>query len=301
VLLVGGLLVSTDPGRGAEGAVRPAARGGFQAFPAQLSRIVSARVHHSRVATVRNTSSGRIGRALASLRPTWVTGLIRYRRGQRPNSAEVRAWRKVTGIIRTVSPEAEFDVVLNAKQYRDGHELLRMMDRVRTRLGNDGWFLDFFSTAFRKRPRMIRAAIADAHEHGEWIGGNVFGLAKDRPVPLTADFYAVQDFHLKLDLGEVLSLSTLKPVVYHVHNDPGKPHGGGCRFVQKFSTARRRKLISHRAAQQLTFGFRVSYPVLFPVCVRTVPQANRWFLFSYNAFRDPPMVPTIRRLLDRYD
>ncbi len=295
VLVVGGLLVSTDPGRGST------ADGAFQTFPQQLSRIVSARVHHGRIATVRNSNSVKIGRALASLRPSWVSGLIRYREGQHPNPEEVRAWRMITGIVQATSPGAEFDVTLNARQYRNGKRLLRMMDKVRSRLDNDGWFLDFFSRAFQKRPRMIRAAIVSAHEHGEWIGGNVFGLEKRRPLPMTADFYSVQDFHLKLNLGEVRRLSADKPIVYHVHNDPGKPRGGGCRFIQEFSTARRQKLIRHRAAQQLAYGFRVSYPALFPECVRTVPQSDRWFIFSYNAFRDPPMVRTIGRLLDRYD
>jgi hypothetical protein len=273
------VIVSTDPGRSAT------PKAGFQDFTQQLSRIVSARAHHSRVATVRNTNSVQIGRALASLRPTWVSGLIRYRKGQRPNGAEVRAWGKITEVVRAVSPEADFDVTLNARQYRNGKQLLRMMHTIRSRLGNDGWFLDFFSSTFRKRPRMIRAAIASAHEHGEWVGGNVFGLAKRRPLPMTADFFAVQDFHLKLNLGEVLRLSTRRPVVYHVHNDPGKPHGGGCRFVQKFSTARRERLIRNRAAQQLAFAspIRCSSRSAFAPCRRptagssspTTPSAIR--------------------------
>jgi hypothetical protein len=295
-LAVTGVIVAADPVRVSAG------DGAFQSFPHQMSRIVSARVHHGRIATVRNANSVQIGNALASLRPTWVSGLIRYRKGQRPNRAEVRAWGIITGIVRAASPAAEFDVTLNVRQYRNGKQIRQMMQSVRSRLGNDGWFLDFLSRTFHKRPRMVRAAIADAHAHGEWIGGNLFGLEKHRPVPLTADFFAVQDFHLRLNLGEVLRLAQWRPVVYHVHNDPGKaPHGGGCRFIRDFSTARRRKLIRHRAAQQATFNFRVSYPVLFPECVRNVPNSRHWFIFSYNAFRDPPMARTIRRQLDRYD
>lgn len=154
-------LASVGAGAGA------GAPAGSEAFSQQLSRIVSARVHHTRISTVRNSNARRIGRSLAGLHPSWVTGLIRYAKGQHPNHAEVRAWSQITRIVRTASPQAQFDVVLNAKQYRNGGELQRMMARVRTELGNDGWFFDFLSVAHRKRPRMIRAAIASAHANGE--------------------------------------------------------------------------------------------------------------------------------------
>ena len=91
------------------------------------------------------------------------------------------------------------------------------------------------------------------------------------------------------------------PVVYHLHNDPDDEQGGGCRFIESFSTAQRRRLIRQRAAQGARHGFRVSYPVLFPECIHGPYGRPGSFLYSYNAFRDPPMAATIRRLLDRYD
>lgn len=266
-----------------------------------LERIVSARVEHTRISTVRNTNARRVGRSLASLHPSWVSGLIRYARGQHPKPSEVRAWREITRIVRSVNPSAQFDVTLNAEQYRNGKELRRMMHRVRKKLNNDGWFFDFYSTAFEVRPRMIRAAIESAHEHGEWIGGNVFGLAKKRPLPVNSDFLAVQDFGFKLNLPAVRRLSARVPVMYHLNNNPRYPNSGGCQFMQRFTTARRRALIRRRARQQLRYGFRVSYPALFPVCKRKRRRGEGDFLYSYNAFRDPPMDRTILRLLDRYD
>jgi hypothetical protein len=251
---------------------------------------------------VRNTNAGRIGRALASLRPTWVSGLIRYARNQHPNRAEVRTWRRVIGAVRESSPEAQFDVVLNARQYKNGRQLRAMMQRVRTRLDNDGWFFDFLSVAHRRRPGMIRAAVAAAHAHGEWLGGNVFGFARrGHPIPLAVDFLAVQDFRLRLDLHAVRRLSAHLPVVYHLHNDPDRQRGGGCRFIESLNTTRRRELIRRRARQQDRYGFRVSYPALFPECKRQRGRGRDDILYSYNAFRDPPMAAEIRRLLDLYD
>jgi hypothetical protein len=294
------LAVGSAGTAGTEPAQSASAHPGVWAFPPHMSRIVSARVHHTRIPVVRNSNARRIGLSLASLRPTWVTGTIRYAKGQHPTSAEIRAWHVITEPVRAASPTVQFDVTLNAKQYRNGHEIQRMMHRIRTRLNNDGWFFDFYSKAFRKRPRMIRAAIASAHAHGEFIGGNAFGLVHRRPMPMRSDFLSVQDFrHLALNQAAVRRLSRHLPVVYHLNNDPGRPRSGGCRFITEFTSARRQKLIRHRANQQRTLGFRVSYPVLFPECFRDRSgRGTGKFLASYNVFRDPPMLETVRHLLD---
>ena len=269
--------------------------------PPPMSRIASARVEHTRINTVRNSNARRIGRSLASLRPTWVTGLLRYAKGQHPKHKEIRAWNEIRRIVHTTSPDAQFDVALNAEQYGKGRELLRMMHRVRSVLHNDGWFFDFYSGAYLKRPRMIRAAIADAHAHGEWIGGNVFGLSRRLTLPLRSDYFAVQDFNFKLNKPAVRRMSHRRPVMYHLNNNPARPKSGGCRFIKDFTTARRMALIRHRAKQQARYGYRVSYPAFFPQCLHSRRRGKIQFLRAYNAFRDPPMVGTILRLLDRYD
>jgi len=300
-MLAAGLLAGLIAAAPADPA--PSSRQGIENFPLQLSRIVSARVHHTRIPTARNLTARRIGRALASLHPTWVTGLIRYAQGQHPNGREVRAWRIITRIVRRASPAVQFDVTLNAEQYLNGDEILRMMHRVRKKLHNDGWFFDFYSTAYRQRPRMIRVAINSAHEHGEFIGGNYFGLAHRRTVPMRSDFVAVQDFrNLTLNRPAVRRLARLLPVVYHLNNNPARPRSGGCRFMKTFTSARRRALIRHRAREQRSFGFRVSYPALFPECFRRRPGRHQpRFLASYNVFRDPPVHKEVRHLLDHYD
>jgi hypothetical protein len=272
---------------------------GPASFPQTMERIVMARVHHTRLSVVRNTNARRIGRSLSTLHPTWVSGMIRYAKGQHPIRHEVRAWREISRIVRTNNPGAGFDVTLNAKQYRSGREILRMMHRVRKKLNNDGWFFDFYSNAYEKRPRMIRAAIASAHAHGEWIGGNIFGIKKKRPLPMRSDFLAIQDFRGHLDLHAVARLPDRVPLVYHLENDPDRPMSAGCNFIKNMTTAKRSALVRRRAHQQARYGFRFQYPVLYPECLRY--RGRRTFLQSYNAFRDPPMARTILRMLNRYD
>lgn len=271
-----------------------------ETFAGANSRIVSARFFHTRISTVRNSTAARVGRSLASLEPTWVTGLLRYARHQYPSGAEVRAWRKIRRKVRARSPGAQFDVVLNAEHYRTPAAIRLTMRRLRAKLGNEGWFFDFFSNAFQKHPRMVRAAIASAHRNGEWIGGNVFGIARLRSLPSKADFFSVQDNVFNLNLRAVRRLATGERVIYHLNSDPAHPRSGGCRFIQRLNTRQRMALIRRRAAQQVRIGFRFSYPVLFPQCIRP-RKGGGSFLAAYNAFRDPPMAREIGRLLDLYD
>jgi hypothetical protein len=297
VLLLGVLIASSAAAQGGKPPPPPPKPA---AFPEQLSRIVSARVLHTRISTVRKSNSRRIGNWLASLRPTWVTGLLRYRKGQHPNQREIRAWQNITRIVRLASPDAQFDVALNIDQYKNADRIRHTMRLIRSRLGNDGWFLDFMSTTARRHPKVVRAAIDYAHANGEWIGGNVFGIRKRRGIPYRADYLAVQDFGLTLNLPAVRKLAAKLPVVYHLHNHPDRPRGGGCRFIEDLSARKRRKLVRQRAAQQVRFGFHVSYPVLFPACRRQRAHRDMGFIYSYNAFRDRRMAKTIRTLLDRY-
>lgn len=270
-------------------------------FPPAMSRIVHTRYWHTRLRPARNTTPRRVGRSLASLSPTWVSGLMRYARHQYPKRDEVRAWREVRRVVRMTSPGAQFDITLNADQYRTPRAIRTTMRRLRAKLGPEGWFFDFFSTAFRENPRMIKAAINSAHGHGEFIGGNVFGINSGRPLPARADFWAVQDNVFNLDLKAVKKLAEKRPIMYHLHNKPQDQRSGGCRFIERMNTHRRRKLIKRRARQQRRFDFRFSYPVLFPECQRARPRGPGTFLYSYNAFRDPPVAKTIGRMLDRYD
>jgi hypothetical protein len=308
--LLGALIVATLMGGVASAAAGPALRGapplraippGPPNFAPALSRVVSSRVYHTRLSVVRNSTSHRIGRSLASLDPTWVTGLLRYARNQFPTHDEVRVWKRIRNIVHRTSPGAQFDVVLNAEQYRTPLAVTRAMRRLKAKLGNEGWFFDFFSSAARRHPKMIKAAIAWAHTNGQWIGGNVFGLRRDTAFPVNADFLSVQDDGFHLNLPAVLKISKRVPVLYHLNNDPDDKYSGGCRFIKKYNTARRRQLIRRRASSQIRYGFRMSYPALFPECVHARPRGPGTFLASYNAFRDPPMAREIQALLDRYD
>jgi hypothetical protein len=280
----------------------PAATGSGtpKAFPAQLDRVAFARVYQDGTWTLRGEDPASVGQALASLNPSWVVTLVRLKKNDPVPAKVVQAWNTITSLVRAASPDAQFDVELNAMQYRKPSQAVRMMAAVRAKLDVDGWTLDFYTPAYRKYPNAVEAAIANAHTNGEWIGGNAFRLQNTPRVPPNSDFIAVQDFGFQLDLQAVKELAQEAPVLYHLNNTPAVPTSDGCRFVEKFTTARRQAWISQRASQQAAYDFRVGYPVFFPECERGTNRNNP-ILYAYNATQDPPMMQTIGNLLDQYD
>ena len=121
----------------------------------------------------------------------------------------MRAWRTIVSAVRAASPDAKFAVELNPIEFRKRPRApTRMMDRIRiTALGNDGWLMDFWSLVSRKRPGLVRAALANAHANGEFVGGNVFGIARRPRIPSATDYVAVQDFGFHLNLKAIRRLS----------------------------------------------------------------------------------------------
>ena len=218
-------LIATGSAAGDDRADRdPAAHTPSPAFAHALSRVVSVRVHHTRISTVRNTNARRIGRSLASLHPTWVTGLLRYARNQYPTHDEARAWRRDPPASSGANPGC---AVRRRPERRSSTGPRRRsaptMRRLRTKLGNEGWFFDFFSTAFRRHPRMIRAAIN--------VGARARGM--DRRQRLRAREAAAAARARRLLLGPGLGLSpqparrpparAAQAVLYHLNNDPARP------------------------------------------------------------------------------
>lgn len=271
-----------------------------RAFPQQLERIASVRVYQTGHWTVPGENAGSVGRALASLKPTWLSSLIRYPKGMSPTGAEVAAWNKITAIVRAASPEAQFGIELNSLQYREASQVERMMSKIRARFDNDGWMFDFYTPGYRKYPEVVEAAIASAHDNGEWIGGNAFGITANPKIPPGSDFIAVQDFGFKINLVAVRRLAQQVPVVYHIGNNPQLANSDGCEWINEFTTAKRAAFLKHRASQQAAYNFHMAYPVLFPECERD-PNAPNSDIFAYNAIDDTPMMETIGGLLNQSD
>jgi hypothetical protein len=289
------LLVMAGTGATAGGpAGRPHLPGG--------ARIAAVRVYQGGVLTARRETPESIARTLARLRPTLVTAPLRYHVGDRVRPREVSAWHTIRRAVREASPKARFLVSLNALNYGRAGRVEAMMDKVRRRIDPDGWVFDFYSRAAGRRATVMQAAVADATRHGELVGGNVFGIARDPSIPRGTDYVVVQgrDFHI--NLPAVRELAKRFAVYLQVANDPRKPDSDGCRFIRELSAEERAAYVAQRARQQAKYHYRLAYPVFFPACVRDeAASPGRGGVVAYNATRDATMMRTIRRLMSRYD
>jgi hypothetical protein len=225
---------------------------------------------------------------------------MRYRAGERIPAKEVDAWNTIRAAVSAASPQAQFSIELNALQYPTVKSLNSMMARVRSRFDNEGWLFDFYTTQSARNPKVMAAAVTNAHSNGEWIGGNAFGINKRPKFPAGTDFLEVQDFGFRINLDAVRALAARVPVHFHLGNSPGFPSSDGCVFINGLSTLGRRNYVTKRAGQQAEYGFRFGYPVFFPECIRN-RNTPRSRIFTYNAPDDAPMMQTIGALMDQYD
>jgi hypothetical protein len=281
-----------------------AACGGDDGDPAgpDMTRIAYARAYQNGKFTVPKESSASIGEALARLEPTWVTGLIRLRIKDTLSDGEVSDYDEIRKAVRAKSPNAEFDVELNALDYLTPEDVEDKMREVREAVDNDGWFFDFFTPAYDKRPEVVRAAISAAHDNGEWIGGNTFGWSKDpgnAVVPPDSDFLAIADSNFRLDLPAARKLAKHLPIVYHLRNNPGKPDSDGCVWINRYTTSEREAYMRKRAREQKRGDFHFAYPVFFPTCLASRHAAHD--IDSFNVIRDGTMLGTIAKLMQKYN
>ena len=263
------------------------------------TRIVAVRMYQNGQYVTKRQSPQTIGAALASLKPTYVTALLRFGAGEKVRPREARAWNTVVAAVRAANPDAQFSVELNAVQYPNAKRLRRMMASIRAKIDLDGWLFDFYTPAARKRPRVMRAAVAAAHANGEFLGGNAFGIANHPRIPKGTDYIAVQDFDFHIDLPAVRALARRATVFFHLGNSPNLSYSDGCKFIETFSAARREGYVRMRAGQQAANSFRLAYPVFFPECERDRTGRNAT-LFTYDAPRDGTMMQTIAGLMDQF-
>ncbi len=268
--------------------------------PPDGSRSATVRIYQGGEWTVPGETPKTVGAALAKLKPTYVGNLVRYQADENITEEQVDGYNTVREAVLATSPDATFSIELNALEYKTAADVEKMMDTVRDRFDVDGWFFDFYTTAAQNHADVLDAAIENAHDHGEYLGGNAFGISGHPPIPEGTDFVAVQDSKFKIDLAAVRELAKRVPVGFHLGNAPELADSDGCVFIQQYSTAQRTAYIKERAGQQQANSFEFGYPVFFPECERD-SSSNNPGVYAYDALKDTPMLDTINELMDRYD
>lgn len=241
--------------------------------------------------------------AIAPLRPTYVSGLVRLRADEPISEEQATVFEGVKRCIRRrVDHRVRFDVVLNALHYTDpdhgitsrrqGRELL--LDVVRdanARLDPDGYFFDFYSAPWTVRghrfhPAALLDGIRGIHRMGRFVGGNVMR----NHVPEGSDFVAITDRGGREEiLRKVEGLRDRGiPVMLHIRNDPHIPGTSGLLWTSR-SRAYRKRILRRHVRWSERHDFTYMYPVFFPFSERQV---------AYDAVRDGNMLSRIEDYME---
>ena len=176
------------------------------------------------------------------------------------------------------------------------------MAKVRARIEPDGWVFDFYTRAAERRRAVMKAAVADAKRHGETVGGNVFGIARQPRIPGGTDYVVVQGSDFRVDLPAVRRLARRFPVYLQVGNDPRRPDSDGCRFMRELSAKERVAYVARGLASSR--GITTASPIRSssPPASGPPPRARAGEGSSPTTRPGTAtMVRTIKRLMARYD
>jgi hypothetical protein len=258
--------------------------------------------------------------ALAPLKPTYVTGLVRLDYDIDKNApAEiepkvVEIFKGVKSCIRKeVDHPVKFDVVLNAEHYtadqykvgtaNEGFERLKKMVEKAAVLEPDGYFFDFYSTPWtqeNQHPQALKDGIDHLRKKKYFVGGNVW----KGKIPDDSDFVAITDDGGREDIER--KTAQLKgngvPILMHIRNDPHKKCTQGVRWMYPHHCQRSsadgerayRKQILRRHANWQDFGYIYMYPVFFPLAHEPDGSGP---LRAYDAKKDGDMLDKIKSYL----
>lgn len=244
--------------------------------------------------------------ALASLDPTYVSGLLRLDQDEELTHEEVETYRAVRRCIRekVTKHPVRFDVVLNAKQYADpdiystggkGSDALRArLKGLEDELAPDLYFFDFYTIPFADDSKdWHKGAILDGiewiHAHHALVGGNVWG----RSVPPGTDFAALDDSSgIDRLADQVNALRGEVPLLMHIQNDPQAPGSQGLKWLD-YSHGYRTDVLEREAGNESKFGYSYMFPVFFPL--RIVGKDR----VAYDAVQDGDMMSRIDKWIGR--
>ena len=252
-------------------------------------RVVQARLYDGKQSTLSGRSVDEAAQTIRSLKPTWVSGLIKLDEKDDLNVAQVVAYTRVRDAVKEQSPACLFDLVLDANQYATADAVTAKMKQISASLKVDVWYFEDLSKAFEASPDMVNAAIEYAHANGQLIGGDV----SDSTVPQGIDFAALDEGggtdKAQANAAKLVG-KTSAPVLLHMASASAKGGEKKDAFLT-LDSAGRAALLEALAKAQSSTGFRLMYPVYCPV------NANKQ---SYDAGADG-VLKDIISLMSQYN
>jgi hypothetical protein len=258
-----------------------------------MMRTVMARVFHKNTWTLYGLDAAYVGDNLAKLNPTYISGLLFLDDQTALSDKHIQAYNTIREKVLQQNPQCKFDVVLNPRQYKKTEDLLARMEEINRKIKVDIWFFDFYKAAYKDDYKTVKAAIEYAHSQGQLVGINEL----DKSYLKIADFATVHDgFGVDMKTREQITqiLEEYKiPVGMQINSDPDKTNDDNIHtFTKKWEKHEREALVKRLAKNQITWRFRLMYPVFYPVYLQQ---------HAYNAAKDGNMIQVFLELMKVYN
>lgn len=258
-----------------------------------FQRVIQARLYQLGSWTLADPSQTPVtaARTIASLKPSFVTGLLRLPDRGIPGNAEVEAFNTVRAAVMAADKGCRFDAVLNVGGEREADPLIRRMKEITTLLHHDAWTLFVAPDDVSVNPEVLEDTIAYAHSQGQMAG-------YDGPlslIPEGVDYIVVRAWDLKVNRDQIERLRSKHrvPLVVEVPTAfGGKPSKDCTDYVSNMNAPGKGKVLTDLAENQSAWGYRLAYPVFYPV------EPNK---HAFDATKEPILMVTIRSLLARFN
>jgi hypothetical protein len=260
---------------------------------ALFMRVVQARLFHNGNWTLADSSQSpvTVARTIASLHPSFVTGLLRIADHGDLGHNEEEAFVTIRSAVQASSKACRFDVVLNAGDERSGDLIVRHLREIAIRIHPDAWTFYISPDATSVNPEVFEEGIAAAHAAGQMVG-------YDGPlslVPEGIDYLVVRAWNMKVSKHQIDLLKASKhiPLIVEIPTTFGnQPPPEVSSYVNEFSPQDRAASLTLLAENQNTWGYHLAYPVFYPL----FPAKH-----VFDATKDPILMVTIRSLLARFN
>lgn len=257
-----------------------------------FQRVIQARLFQAGAWTLAPSQTPlTVARTLASLQPTFVTGLLRVSNEGELSNAEAEAFLANVGAVRAVSKGCRFDVVINAGVEESAASFVRRMREINARIHPDAWSFLILPGDNAINPELITEGISQAHATGQMVGYE----GPLQFVPDGVDYIIVRAWDLKVPAGVVEQLRSKHgvPVIVELPTSFGKNAGeDALAYIEKMITRERAEVLTRLAEDQGSRGYRLAYPVFYPID----PQRH-----AFDSTKDETLLVTIRSLLARFN
>ena len=258
-----------------------------------FQRVLQARLYHAGAWTLAGSSQtpATVARTILSLRPSFVTGILRLPDRGDLSNAEIEGFDTVRTAFHAAEKPCRFDVVINVGQERGADSFVRRMKEFNTRLHPDAWTFQVDPEAESLSPEVFEEGIAQAHANGQMVG-------YDGPlsmVPDGVDYIVVRAWDLKVNVQEIEHLRAkhrVPLIVVLPGTDGGQAPPEVIKYVEKMGTAGRSELLTDLARQQTPLGYHLAYPVFYPI-----HPAHH----AFDSTKDTILLVTIRALTARFN